>query len=78
MVEQPVPGEAQHDAVLIAGSDDVVVPNGAAGLCNVAYPGLPCPLHVVPKGEECVGAAGNAGLLGDPCLLFLLRYFPVQ
>ena len=50
----------------------MVVPDGAAGLDDVAHAALAGPLHVVAEGEEGVGAHGNAGLGGDP-RLFLLR-----
>ncbi len=66
MVEQPDPGEGHGDAVLITGVDDMVVPDGAAGLGDIGHAGLSGPLYVVAKGEEGVGAHGHAVLGGDP------------
>ena len=72
MMEQPNPGKRHHHTVLVGGGDDVVVPDGAAGLGDILHPGLEGPLHVVPEGEEGVGAAGDAALFGNPGF-FLLR-----
>ena len=71
MVEEPHPGKRHHNTILVAGLDDVVIPDGAAGLGDVLHAGLVGPLHVVTEGEEGVGAQGDAGELCDP-LLFLL------
>ena len=49
----------------------MVIPDGAAGLGNVGNARLSGPLHVVAKGEEGVAANSDAGLSGDPSLLFL-------
>ena len=54
VVEQPHPRKRHHDAILIGGRDDIVVPDGAAGLGDVLHAGLSRPLHVVAEGEEGV------------------------
>ena len=72
MVEQSDSGKCHDHAVLVRRGDDLIVPDGTAGLGNVLNTGLPGPLHVVPEGEEGVGAHGDAGHLGDPIFLFLL------
>ena len=54
MVEQADAGEGHGDAVLVAGLDDVVIPDGAAGLGDELHAGLVGPLDVVAKGEESV------------------------
>ena len=58
--------------MLVGGGDDLVVPDGAAGLGDVLGTGFEGTLHVVAKGEEGVGAHGHAGHLGDPVLFLLL------
>ena len=72
MVEQPHPGERHHHIVLVGGGDDLVVPDGAAGLGDVFCARLKRPLHVVPEGEERVGAHRHAGHPGDPVLFLFL------
>ena len=70
MVEQPDTGEGHDHAVLVGGFDDLVVPDGAAGLGDILHPRLSGPFHVVAEGEEGVRAQGDAGeALGDPLLL---------
>src|SRR5699024_10000670 len=54
------------DVVLVAGGDDVVVPDGAAGLGDDRHTGLVGPLDVVPEGEEGVTAQGHAGQAVQP------------
>ena len=49
-------GEGHGDAVAIAGLDDVVVADGAAGLGDVGDAALLGALDVVAEGEEGVGA----------------------
>ena len=71
MVEQPDTTERHGNAVLVAGGNNLSSADGAARLHNGGHTAAAGALNVVPKGEECIGAAGNAGLLGDPCLLFL-------
>ena len=61
MMEQPDPGKRHDHAVLVRRGDDLIVPDGTAGLGNVLNTGLPGPLHVVPEGEEGVAAHGDAG-----------------
>ena len=58
---------------VVAGVDDLLVPDGAAGLGDVLHPALPGPLHVVPKGEEGVAAKGDAGHSRNPLPLHLRR-----
>ena len=70
-MEQPCAGESQHHAVFVGGGDDMVIPDGAAGLGNVGHAGLSGPLHIVAEGEEGIAANSDAGLRGDPRLLFL-------
>ena len=63
--------KAQNHAVFVTGGNDVVIPDGTAGLCDILDTGLSGPLHIITKGEESVGAAGNAALLGNPGLFLL-------
>ncbi len=71
MVEQADAGEAHGDAMVVAGFNDVVVPDGAARFGDVLDAGLEGTFHVVAEGEEGVGAHGHVVQLGDPFLLFL-------
>ena len=71
MVEQPHPGKGHHHAVFIGGGNDVIIPDGAARLGNIAYARLPCPFHIIAKREERIAADRYAGLCGNPRLLFL-------
>ena len=50
-MEQAHAGEAQHHVVLVGGLDDIVVADGAAGLCDIADAGLAGALDVVAEGE---------------------------
>ena len=70
-MEQPIPREAQHNPVLIAGGNHIIIPNGAAGLGDIGNAGLLRPLHIIPEREKCIGPAGNAALLCNPRLLLL-------
>ena len=56
-MEQPNPGKRHDHAVLVGGGDDLIVPDGAAGLGDVLHAGLLGPLYVVPKGEEGIARA---------------------
>ena len=69
MVEQSYAGECHCDAVLVAGHDDVVVANAAAGLCDVLYATLVSPLHVVAEGKESVAAEAHLCVLCNPVAL---------
>ena len=71
-MEQPHPRKAHGHAVFVGGFDDVVIPDGAAGLGDVLHAGLAGTLHIVAEGEEGIGPAGDAGLGGDPGLFLLL------
>ena len=71
MVEQPDASECHGDAVLVAGHDDVVVADAAAGLCDELDAALVGPLDVVAEGEEGVGAEADAAHLLFPQLLLL-------
>lgn len=53
-MEQPYAGETHHDAVLVAGVDDIVVTDRAAGLCDEVDTALVGAFHVVAEGEEGV------------------------
>ena len=66
MMEQAHPGKGHNHAVLVGGFNDLVVPDGAAGLGDVLHAGLIGPLHVVAKGEEGVRAEGDPLQLCDP------------
>ena len=56
VVEEADVGESHSNAVAIAGLDDIVVPNGAAGLGDVGDAALMGALDVVPEGKKGVGA----------------------
>ena len=66
MMEQPQAVEGHDDAVLVAGGDHLIVPDGAARLHNGADARTAGPLDVVPEGEEGVGAQAHVMELGQP------------
>ena len=70
MMEQSGAREDHEHAVLIAGFDNIIVPDASAGLNHVVNTGFSCPLDVVAEGEERVGTDGKSGLRGDPGFLF--------
>src|SRR5699024_1978816 len=71
VMEQPQPAESHGDAVLVAGVDDLLVPDGPAGLDDGGDAAAAGPLDVVPKGEECVRPQADAGDVAEVLLLFL-------
>ena len=52
MMEQSYASECHGDAILVAGLDDIIVANAAAGLCNIFHAALVGALDVVAEGEE--------------------------
>ena len=60
MVEKSHAGEGHYHIIFISSVDYNVVPDGSAGLCNVAYAAALCSLDVVVEREERVGAECNA------------------
>ena len=54
VMEQPQAAEGHGDAVLVAGIDDLLVADGAAGLHDGGHAGAAGTLDVVAEGEECV------------------------
>ena len=70
-MEQPQAAEGHGDAVLIAGVDDLLVADGAAGLHDGGHAGAAGALDVVTEGEEGVRAKANTGHLAEVSLLFL-------
>ena len=69
VVEQSHVSEGHGHIVLVAGLDDIVVTDAAAGLCDILHAALVSTLDVVTEGEESVGAQAYVGVLGDPFLL---------
>ena len=61
MVEQPHAGESHDHVVFVALLDHQIIPDGAAGLGDVADAGGLGPLDVVGEGEEGIGTQGHAG-----------------
>ena len=59
MMEQSHSGKGHDDTVAVALFDDQIVPNGAAGLGDVANAGGLGPLDVVREGEEGVGTQSH-------------------
>ena len=70
-MEQPQAAEGHGDAVLVAGINDLLVTDGAAGLHDGGHAGATGTLDVVAEGEESVGAQAHAGDLAQVFLLFL-------
>ena len=61
VVEQPHPCKRHHHAVFVGCFNDMVIPDGTAGLNDVLDAGFSRPLHIIAEGEEGVGAACDAG-----------------
>ena len=62
-MEQPDAAEGHRDVVLVAGVNDLLVADGAAGLDDGRHPGTACALGVVAEGDECALAEATAGQL---------------
>ena len=61
MVEQPHAGEGHDHAQPVAFLNNVIIPHGAAGFCDVADAAALRTLDVVRKREECIAPERNAG-----------------
>ena len=70
-MEQPQAAEGHGDAVLVAGVDDLLVADGAAGLHDSGHAGAAGALDVVTKGEESIRTKAHTGHLAEVSLLFL-------
>ena len=70
-MEQPDAAERHGNAVLIAGVNDLLVADRAAGLDNGSHAGAAGTLDVVAEGEESVRTKANTGHLAEVSLLFL-------
>ena len=60
-MEQPDAAERHGNAVLIAGVNDLLVADRAAGLDNGGHTGAAGTLDVVAKGEEGIRAQADTG-----------------
>ena len=70
-MEQPDAAECHGNAVLVAGVDDLLIADGAAGLDDGGHAGAAGALDVVTEGEESVRTKAHAGHLAEVSLLFL-------
>ena len=70
-MEQPDAAEGHRDVVLVAGVDDLLVADGAAGLDDGGHAGTAGALDVVAKREERIRTQRNAGDMAQVFLLFL-------
>ena len=71
MMEQSDAGKRHHHIIFITGFDDLIVSNGAAGLCHIQNPALVRPLNVVPEREKCIASQRNSVHLLSPLPLRL-------
>ena len=62
VVEQSHVSEGHGHIVFVAGLDDIVVTDAAAGLCDVLHATLVGALDVVAEGEESIGAQAYVGV----------------
>src|SRR5699024_12509143 len=74
VMEQPQPAEGQGNAVLVAGVDDLLVPDGAAGLDDGGHAAAAGALDGVPKREEGVRPQAHARAMAEVLLLLLRGY----
>ena len=72
-MEQPDAAERHGNAVLIAGVNDLLVADRAAGLDNGGHAGAAGTLDVVAKGEEGIGTQADTGNMAQVLFLFLRR-----
>ena len=70
-MEQPDAAERHGNAVLIAGVNDLLVADRAAGLDNGGHAGAAGTLDVVAKGEEGIRAQADTGNVAQVLFLFL-------
>ena len=70
-MEQPDAAEGHRDVVLVAGVDDLLVADGAAGLDDGGHAGTAGALDVVAKREERIRTQRNTGDVAQILLLFL-------
>ena len=61
-MEESNAGEAHDHIVCVTGGNDVVVADGAAGLCNIFHAGFIGTFNVVAEGEEGVAAKRYPGI----------------
>ena len=61
MMEQANAAEGHHDAVLVAGFDDLGIADAAAGFHNGSNAAAVCALDVVAEGEEGIAAQADTG-----------------
>ena len=66
MMEQADTGEGHGDAIAVAGGDDMVVADAAAGLSHILHTRLVGAFDVITEGEEGVRAKAYAGVAGYP------------
>lgn len=53
-MEQSDACEAHGNVILVAGLDDIIIPDGTARLCDISHTASVCSLHIVAKWEECI------------------------
>ena len=70
-MEQPDAAERHGNAVLIAGVNNLLVADRAAGLDNGGHAGTAGTLDVVAKGEEGIGTQADTGNVAQVLFLFL-------
>ena len=58
-MEQAHAGECHDDAILVGSHNDMVIADGAAGLCNILHTALAGTLHVVTEGEASSANSGT-------------------
>ena len=62
VMEESDTGEAHDHIVCVTGGNDVVVADGAAGLCNIFHAGFKGTFNVVAEGEEGVATKRYPGI----------------
>ena len=55
-MEQTDAGKAHGNAVFVTGFDNIVIADGAAGLCDIFYTTSVGSLDVITEGKESIGA----------------------
>ena len=61
VVEKSHSGHCHSHAVLVADLNNIIVTNGAAGLCDIGNAALLSSFDVITEGEECIASESNAG-----------------
>lgn len=73
MMEQANAGKGHCNAILVAGSNHMIVTDASTCLCNIFNAALMSPFYIIAKWEESIRPQADTCILADPLFLFLKR-----